>query len=952
MKKLSFLLCVLSMMVLLQFSLSRVSAVTCIQKEREALLQFKRGFWWDPSHRLASWNGTNCCNWYGVGCNQTTRHVIKIDLRSNRLDYSSPLFNNSIDSSLLELKHLNYLDLSGNYFNYTQIPHFLGSMVELTYLNLSNAFFNAKVLPRHLGNLTKLVVLDLSNSYGYSISGVELKQLNRDIEWISHLSSLHFFGLSGTNLSEASNLMQVLSSLPFLSSLILRGCGLQNNQFSFRSMNSSFLSRIQYLDLSVNHFDGPIPKAFHNMTSLKFLDLSDNQFTSIDGGVSSFIFRNNCILKTLDLSYNYDLGGDVFGSYENESMSCSRYDLQVLNLPGTSIQIKIPNWLGKFKNLRSLSLSRSHIYGSIPASLGNLSSLENLYLSSNALTGAIPTTFGKLLNLRKLILGWNRLEELGEECFIQLENLEVLDISHNLLKGVLAEAHFANLSRLNTLLIGDNEHLSLDMKSNWIPTFQLKYFYASSCTDCFGSEFPQWLRTQKALVTLGLSKTSISSDFPIWLRARSLTALDLSHNQIVGPIPTSIGDQMPNLKYLYLNGNLINDSLPLSLCKLKNLTEVDLSSNEFSGMVQGCWLTSNLTILDLSSNNFSGTFPYSHGNLSGIQRLFLGNNSFEGSMPRILKNSKDMEILDLEGNKFSGNIPTWVGNNLENLKCLMLRDNLFNGTIPSSLCNLTSLFNLDLARNQLEGPIPQNLRNFNAMTEQAYVIFSHPREKSIRQSIKSNDLYYSMKQLEVMVKIDLSQNYLVGSIPSEITKLKELIGLNLSHNNLTGTIPAEIGEIESLESLDLSFNQLFGPIPRSISRLNSLGDLKLSHNNLSGEIPQEGHLSTFNEASSFDGNPYLCGDPLPKKCTTKNSFEPRFRHIENQDEEEDKWEKWLFYVMIILGYTVGFWGVVGALIFKRSWRYAYFKFADETKDKIHTTIQWSVERLKEFCIYK
>ena len=227
------------------------------------------------------------------------------------------------------------------------------------------------------------------------------------------------------------------------------------------------------------------------MTSLKLRDLSNNEFTSIDDGLSSFLFGNNCILKTLDLAYNYDLGGDVFESYENESMSCIRYDLQVLKLERTSLGTRIPNWLGKLKNLQSLSLSNNTIDGSILASLGNLSSLEDLDLSYNALTGAIPTTLGRLLNLRKLSLRWNRLEELGEKCFIQLENLEVLNISHNLLKGVLEESHFANLTRLNSLLIGNNEHLSLDMKSNWIPTFQLKYFYASSCTDCFGSEFPQ-----------------------------------------------------------------------------------------------------------------------------------------------------------------------------------------------------------------------------------------------------------------------------------------------------------------------------------------------------------------------------------------------------------------------------------------------------------------------------
>ena len=487
-------------------------------------------------------------------------------------------------------------------------------MVELTYINLSNSVFNAEVLPRQLGNLTKLVVLDLSNYFYYN-TYPGLKSLNRDVEWISHLSSLHFFSLTGTDLSEASNLMQVLSSLPLLSSLILSDYSLQNNQLSFGSMNSSFLSRVQHLDLSKNNFHGPIPKVFHNMTSLKFLDLSENEFNFIDGGVSSFIFGNNCILKALDLSYNFNLGGDGFGSYENESMGCSRYDLQVLKLKGTSLKTKIPDWLGKFKNLRSLSLSRSHIYGSIPASLGNLSQLEDLDLSDNALIGAIPTSFGRLLNLRILSLEWNRLEELGQECFIQLENLEVLDISNNSLKGVLSEAHFANLSRLNSLLISYNEHLSLDVKSKWVPPFQLMFLDASSCIGCFQGAFPQWLRTQNALVRLWLFNTSISSAFPTWLRAQNLIILDLSHNQIVGPIPTSIGDQMPNLQFLYLNHNLINDSLPLSFCKLKNLTEVDLSNNEFSGMVQGCWLTSNLMYLDLSSNNFSGTFPYSHGNL-------------------------------------------------------------------------------------------------------------------------------------------------------------------------------------------------------------------------------------------------------------------------------------------------------------------------------------------------
>lgn len=200
-----------------------------------------------------------------------------------------------------------------------------------------------------------------------------------------------------------------------------------------------------------------------------------------------------------------------------------------------------------------------------------------------------------------------------------------------------------------------------------------------------------------------------------------------------------------------------------------------------------------------------------------------------------------------------------------------MRGNIINGTIPQSLCLLPYLQILDLAHNQLDGNIPPNVNNFSVMVgniESDFFSCNAPdcvftSAKHVQQYLKLRRMDYSFLQIELMVNIDLSHNSLVGFIPSEITMLKKLVALNLSHNNLIGTIPREIGAIESLESLDLSFNQLSGPIPTSMSELNSLGALELSHNNLSGDIPRQGHLSTFNEASSFDSNPFLCGDPLP-----------------------------------------------------------------------------------------
>ncbi|XP_022922182.1 MDIS1-interacting receptor like kinase 2-like [Cucurbita moschata] len=390
---------------------------------------------------------------------------------------------------------------------------------------------------------------------------------------------------------------------------------------------------LESLDLSFNQLSGPIPRSISRLNSLGVLKLSHNNLSeeipreghlSTSNEASSFGNNPNLcgdpLPKKCTIENPFERSSTNMENQDEEEDKWEKWLLYIMIILGL---------VRKIKNLQSLSLSTSLIYGSIPTSLGNLSNFKDLDVSNNALIGANPTSFGRLLNLKKLYLGQNRLEELEEECFIQLENLETF---------VLEEAHFDNLSRLNSLLIADNEHLSLEMTSNWVPAFQLNHFDAGSCIGYFGSEFPPWLRTQKTLVNLWLSNTSISSAFPRWLRTQNLTTLDLSYNQIVGPIPTSIRAQMPNLENLYLNDNLINDSLPLSLCKLKNGARLFV-------------LSSNLILLDLSSNNFSGKFPYSHGNLLGVQMLNLENNS-EGSMPSVMKNARDLNFLNLGRNKF------------------------------------------------------------------------------------------------------------------------------------------------------------------------------------------------------------------------------------------------------------------------------------------------------------
>ena len=137
--------------------------VLCRERVREALITFKQGII-DPLNLLSSWIGEECCMWEGIGCDNSTGHVNQLNLR-NPYDPNTGAFGRSrlggmISDSLQELKHLHYLDLSGNNFEDYHIPSFFGYLQNLRYVNLSCAGF-VGTIPHQLANLSNLHHLDI-----------------------------------------------------------------------------------------------------------------------------------------------------------------------------------------------------------------------------------------------------------------------------------------------------------------------------------------------------------------------------------------------------------------------------------------------------------------------------------------------------------------------------------------------------------------------------------------------------------------------------------------------------------------------------------------------------------------------------------------------------------------------------------------------------------------------
>ena len=107
----------------------------------------------------------------------------------------------------------------------------------------------------------------------------------------------------------------------------------------------------------------------------------------------------------------------------------------------------------------------------------------------------------------------------------------------------------------------------------------------------------------------------------------------------------------------------------------------------------------------------------------------------------------------------------------------------------------------------------------------------------------------SQRRILLTVQLDLLENEMTGSIPSEIGLLSShLYQLNLGANKFSGTIPSEIGDLVLLQQLDLHDNLFTGWLPE-LDGLTDLTLLHLQHNNqITGTLPDSwGQLSALEE---------------------------------------------------------------------------------------------------------
>ncbi|XP_038979576.1 receptor-like protein EIX2 [Phoenix dactylifera] len=978
----------------------------CTESERRALLAIKADIY-DPDRWLSSWGGQDCCRWRGVGCDNNTDHVVKLDLRYP-YDYVAQLETgkfpgpSKVNPSLLDLTHLKYLDLSLNNFSGAPIPKFIGFLVHLEYLNLSNANFGGSI-PPELGNLSCLLFLDLHSGYYYHYfyNIINICFLYADeLHWLSRIHSLQFLDMSLVNLSMAANWLHEINMLPSLLELHLFGADLPSIPGTLSHVN---LTSLRVLDLSQNDHINTIvsPLLFNISSSLVHLGLRECDFSDrlliaigdlrnlqhldlLDNQITKKIFQNLGNLSHLEY---LDLYGNQITADISEMLPKLGH-LKCLDLSSNNISGHIPEKLGSLNHLVSLLMGGNRITGAIPKSIGNLHSLVELDLSANNLSGHIPKSIGNLVHLQTLLLEGNKITGEIPKTIGNLVQLQQIYLAGNMISGDIPRS-IGNICKLNLLDISQNNINGeiADIIEDWSkcikntrdtnsPLYGLTFLDMSS--NNLSGVFPESLGQLSTLRTLNVSHNSMTGKLPTSLRGQQygfidissnnfngrlpdldpsrLSVINLSNNSFEGPIPLSFARAM-ELNFLLLSDNYINGSIHPFICNLTNLVVLDLSNNNLSGRLPNCWHKSKLGIVDSQQDNMLG---HSQGSMAGpinLQSLHMRNNSLSGDLPLFLRYCKQLATLDLSENKFSGNLPLWIGESFVQLRVLSLRSNFFSGNIPEQLSYITSLQVLDLACNNFSGVLPPSFGKFSAMMAIENVdrpmisgSYTFYYTENLLMATKGIEMEYT-NMLSLVTSIDLSHNNLFGMIPEELVNLRGLFFLNLCNNHFTGRIPENIGALEQLESLDLSVNNLSGMIPSTLSSMYSLSHLNLSNNNLSGSIPWGKQLQTFCDPSIYSGNRDLHGWPIPW-CSNRGSPESSF-HTKGQEEESengDKSEKIWLYVSFALGFVVGLSGFIYALMIQRALRITYFQLIDKIFDYIYVQLAICFAKLKRILM--
>lgn len=180
--------------------------------------------------------------------------------------------------------------------------------------------------------------------------------------------------------------------------------------------------------------------------------------------------------------------------------------------------------------------------------------------------------------------------------------------------------------------------------------------------------------------------------------------------------------------------------------------------------------------------------------------------------------------------------------------------------MPSELATLPSLLSLFLDDNELSGN-PLGTVNQFVNLEELYI------EGNSFSGVIDSTFANNLMRLRAL---DMSNNQLGGSVPSELFTLPELVVVDLSNNLLQGRLPTEVAVQDNMRFLSLFKNSITGPVPSGLANFRNLQYLDLANNKLTGDLNADVFAMPFLINIFMSENPGFTQGPVPEMVDMVN----------------------------------------------------------------------------------
>lgn len=612
--------------------------------------------------------------------------------------------------------------------------------------------------------LYKAIKTELEDTLGYrgdltSAALANVKFVNLDLSdypeisslrGLSYCKNLRTLNISGLHITDGT--MNQIATLSYLEAFIARNCGLDNLT------------------------DGG-QATLRNAVNLKLLDLTSNNFTSLDSVFAEGIRYGK--LREVYLANN---------QLEDINALSRAPLMSYLSLANNGLTTEGTAAIANYPYLFYLSLADNEIDS--VEHLKNLSYLKELRLQNNNLSNV--NDLRRLVNLQILYLGNNKIQDIGN--LNTLTQLEILYVNDNQIFDISA---LRDLTKLEAINVSNNQLSSLSVLSNYKTTLTEIYAENNNVTDfsfingavnlhilmlagneaeLAQSNMTTWLGGLTGLEILTLSDIRLN-DLAFLEGMEKLARLDVDNcglNAFSGEISNiqMIADCYATLKVLDISNNDLSDG-EQEILKLRDVTLLTVFyADNICNSLDAYTLTYSMTELKYISLENCG--------ISAMNWLYKFNN---------------LAYVDLAGNHIAD---VSLETHFSNASIKTLKELYLDTDVTCSFANAYRVMDFNVEKLSLEGISVAKMENLPYLDNVKYLNLSKTGLTNLTGADADLTDLYSIERYENLEVIDVSY------LETDISTLENMESLTTVY--AVGTTDSKLFHEGNLHSLQRMYN--------------------------------------------------------------------------------------------------------------------------------------------------